>query len=88
MPKKKQKKETIQNKSVYIYMALVTMTVVHFFAKPFKKGLGILSRRLRQASQRKTNLRTQLSLGQNHPSPIQFDPSPVPLKKTRRHHSK
>ena len=66
MPKKNRKKSSIQNKSLYIYLALVTMTVVHFFAKPFKKGVGILKRRLQQASQRKnSNLHVQLLLGQD-----------------------
>ena len=44
------------------------MTVVHFFAKPFKKGVGILNRRLQQASQRRNNsLRVQL-LGEDQSS--------------------
>lgn len=70
MPKKNQKKAQHQNKSLYIYMAFVTMTVVHFFAKPFKKGAGILNRRLRKASQKRTNLRAQLSLGQQFPRSV------------------
>ena len=87
MPKKR-KKTSIKNKSLYIYMALVTMAVVHFFAKPFKKGLGILNRRLRQASQEKNSLRAQLSLNQNYQTSDKFDATPMALKQSRKRSSK
>ena len=88
MPKKKRKKSSVQNKSLYIYLALVTMTVVHFFAKPFKKGVGILNRRLHQASQRKNNsLRVQLLLGQDQSSSAARSLS-VRLKGVKKDHAK
>ena len=83
MPPKKQKKNTHQSKSFYIYMALVTMTVVHFFAKPFKKGMGILKRRLQKASQGKNSLRAQLSLNQSQ-QPVFSRNSALRISKRRK----
>lgn len=88
MPGKKQKKNAHQSKSFYIYMALVTMAVVHFFAKPFKKGMGILRRRLQRASREKNSLRAQLSLNQNQQPLPQFDSTSPLLNKRKKRHSK
>lgn len=88
MPRKKQKKKSRQSKSLYIYMALVTMAVVHFFAKPFKRGLGILNHRLRQASQEKNSLRAQLSLNQNQQPLAPIDAAPVVMKQRKNRASK
>ena len=77
----KKKKRIRINKKLYIYMAFVTMAAVSLFAKPFKKGLSALNRRLRRSSQ-KGDLRAQLALNQ------QTFSSPIPLtirsKKNKR----
>ena len=66
---KQKKKSKRFNKRLYIYMAFVTMAAVSLFAKPFKKGLNALSRRLKRASQ-KDSLRAQLELNQQNFSPL------------------
>ncbi|MBO7483965.1 MAG: hypothetical protein J6T55_02450 [Alphaproteobacteria bacterium] len=62
----KKKKRIRFNKKLYIYMAFVTMAAVSLFAKPFKKGLSALNRRLRKSS-KKGELRAQLALNQQPP---------------------
>ena len=63
MPARKKQKSNRTSKRLYVYMAFVTMVVVHFFTKPFKRGLSSLSRRLKKSS-KKNNIRAQLKLGQ------------------------
>lgn len=76
MPVRKKQKSSHPSKRLYIYMAFVTMVVVHFFTKPFQKGLGALGQRLKNASG-KSRLREQLKLGQQ-------DRPAVPLPAKRR----
>ena len=63
MPARKKQKSNRPSKRLYVYMAFVTMVVVHFFTKPFKRGLSSLSRRLKKSSKR-SSIRAQLKLGQ------------------------
>ena len=70
MSYKKGKRTVRYNKKLYVYMAFVAMVAVHFFAKPFKKGIKALSNRLKKAST-KNNLRAQLALGQHSSAPVQ-----------------
>ena len=56
---KKQKRFT---KRTYVYLAFVTMAAVSLFAKPIKRGLNALTRRLKNASAKKASLRESLNL--------------------------
>ena len=60
--KKKQKKRP--SKRTYVYLALLTMGVISLLAKPIKRGLGALERRLANAAceEKKANLRRDLNL--------------------------
>ena len=84
--KQQKKKSKRFNKRLYIYMAFVTMAAVSLFAKPIKRGLSALGRRLKRASH-KNNLRAQLELNQQNLSSVHRDlveNHPVPERKSRR----
>ena len=69
MPSKKKtvRKMTFKQKCTYIFEAFITMEVVHFFSKPFKRGWGALNKRLKSSSKR--DLRVQLTSKQQKNTP-------------------
>ena len=56
------KKKKRLTKRMYVYLAFVTMAAVSLFAKPIRRGLSALKRRLAQTSAKKANLRRDLNL--------------------------